>query len=677
MKLPSRISLLLPLFLWMGSSARGGIELNLESLSANGVHLEGIRLTLETLGDEPQPLQLTVNKIGLPSPFDVLNFFKLRCAAFKLDGDTVSCRDGHAQIASPWLDSQHIGVRFSISKAQSSLTLDGLQLGGGKLHITVHYAQESWCAKIAAQQLNAAWLQRLSALKTIAVAEGKIGFQADAQGHGTTLDDIRASMQVLHLNAQNDDGTFAAEKLGLDVQLQGRFDKQQWQWRNQAHVRYGALYIDPLYIAADEHALNLQFSGQWLPKTRQLRFDDIELTQPGLGTASGHALMQNGSLRESVITLQTDNLDKFAAVYIQPFLAATVWENLQLSGRLRAQAKLAEQQLTRLDVQFPRLDLSASEQHLKLHNGSGAIHWAHDSPTQASHLSWHKLHFYGLPFGTADLSFSSYGRNLRLNRPVALPLFDGTLRIGRFAWQSRPGTEPEVHFQGDIERVSLEKLTDTLHWPPLSGQISGNIPGLHYRNKQIDIDGALQIRIFDGEVRIEDLQLAGLLEGYPRFSADIDIDNLDLQQITRRFAFGGMQGRIAGFIRNLQLENWQPITFNAWLGTPDGDDSKHRISQKAVNNLATIGGGGATDFVSRSLLRVFDDFGYDKLGIGCYLQHGVCKLYGVAAAKEGFYIVKGGGLPRIDVIGYNDRIDWSILLQRLHRVLATDKAVVQ
>jgi hypothetical protein len=157
----------------------------------------------------------------------------------------------------------------------------------------------------------------------------------------------------------------------------------------------------------------------------------------------------------------------------------------------------------------------------------------------------------------------------------------------------------------------------------------------------------------------------------------IEIDNLDLQQVTRRFAFGSMQGRLSGFIRDLELENWEPVTFYAWLGTPDGDDSKRRISQKAVSSLASIGGGGATNLLSRSLLRVFDNFGYERLGIGCYLHRGVCQLYGVAAAEQGFYIVKGGGLPRIDVIGYNPRIDWQILLQRLRRVLATDKAIIQ
>ncbi len=36
----------------------------------------------------------------------------------------------------------------------------------------------------------------------------------------------------------------------------------------------------------------------------------------------------------------------------------------------------------------------------------------------------------------------------------------------------------------------------------------------------------------------------------------------------------------------------------------------------------------------------------------------------------GYYLVEGGGIPRIDVIGYSQRVDWDTLLQRLRRITA-------
>ncbi|MEZ5670845.1 MAG: hypothetical protein R3E08_00040 [Thiotrichaceae bacterium] len=47
------------------------------------------------------------------------------------------------------------------------------------------------------------------------------------------------------------------------------------------------------------------------------------------------------------------------------------------------------------------------------------------------------------------------------------------------------------------------------------------------------------------------------------------------------------------------------------------------------------------------------------------------------AAKKGYYIVKGRGLPRIDVIGYNEEFNWDTLLNRLKTLAKTGKPVIK
>ncbi|MDO9139855.1 MAG: hypothetical protein Q7U38_05965, partial [Methylobacter sp.] len=66
---------------------------------------------------------------------------------------------------------------------------------------------------------------------------------------------------------------------------------------------------------------------------------------------------------------------------------------------------------------------------------------------------------------------------------------------------------------------------------------------------------------------------------------------------------------------------------------------------------------------------------YDKLGLGCYLHDGVCQLMGVEALESGYVIISGGGLPRIDVIGYNSRVDWDVLIERLKRITTSEPSV--
>ena len=67
-------------------------------------------------------------------------------------------------------------------------------------------------------------------------------------------------------------------------------------------------------------------------------------------------------------------------------------------------------------------------------------------------------------------------------------------------------------------------------------------------------------------------------------------------------------------------------------------------------------------------MRFFEDFAYREIGIRCRLERGVCHMGGVAPAESGYYLVQGRGVPRIDVVGYADQVDWPRLVAQLKSV---------
>jgi hypothetical protein len=69
-------------------------------------------------------------------------------------------------------------------------------------------------------------------------------------------------------------------------------------------------------------------------------------------------------------------------------------------------------------------------------------------------------------------------------------------------------------------------------------------------------------------------------------------------------------------------------------------------------------------------MRFFDTFRYDRIGLSCQLRDDVCQMGGAEPAKNGYYIVKGSGLPRIDIIGTETRVDWPLLLAQTSAALA-------
>jgi len=164
----------------------------------------------------------------------------------------------------------------------------------------------------------------------------------------------------------------------------------------------------------------------------------------------------------------------------------------------------------------------------------------------------------------------------------------------------------------------------------------------------------------------------------PRLWLDARVKNIDLETLTETFSFGRIEGRLGGKVDGLYMESWRPVAFDAVFATPAGDTSRHRISQKAVDNISSIGGGGVGGALSRSFMRFLEDFPYDRLGIRCQLENGTCDMGGVQAAPNGYYIVKGRLLPpRLDVIGYADRVDWDSLVAQIVAVTRRQGAVMQ
>jgi hypothetical protein len=128
-----------------------------------------------------------------------------------------------------------------------------------------------------------------------------------------------------------------------------------------------------------------------------------------------------------------------------------------------------------------------------------------------------------------------------------------------------------------------------------------------------------------------------------------------------------MEGQVSGWVRGLRLLDWRPVAMDARLFTHD-DVPRRRISQRAVDNLSSLGGGGGA-LMTGTVLSVFEDFPYQRAGLACRLANNICHLDGVAAHESGgFYIVEGRGLPRLDVIGHRRLVDWPLMLRQLESI---------
>ena len=130
--------------------------------------------------------------------------------------------------------------------------------------------------------------------------------------------------------------------------------------------------------------------------------------------------------------------------------------------------------------------------------------------------------------------------------------------------------------------------------------------------------------------------------------------------------------------------DWTATAFDAELHTVKVRGVPRRISQRAVQNISSVGDASFTTTLQSQLIGLFDDFGYSRIGISCRLANEVCAMGGLDGADTsgsetgGFTIVEGAGIPRLTVVGFNRRVDWPMLVERLTAVSKGDvKPVVE
>ncbi len=658
------------------------VGLRIATLEAEGWRLEGIEFRLSHLASPSQSVMLSVQSIRLPEPFDEIKFVGIECSDFSWRDDEIHCLKGRAELNSALLQSPVFDFRFSIGPRRSEVRIERLKAGGGEIAVHASVEDERWVLQFKSRGLQSALVKPFIDSDDFQIGEGHADIDVTAEGPGIELDKVSAHARLNDLSGQATDGSIAVEGIDTAWSFRANLVAGNWQWFSRCEFSKGALYIEPWFIELPSETVTINSAGTWHMDSRLVDIVHVDFRHPGVVELTGSGLVEtipSLSLEQGRFFVHAENLKSVFDTYLDSILLGTQAEGMSLSGRLSADASIKNHAPLDLAVDVSDLKLSDSKARLALAGGIGSLHWsAREGPSKPSVFAWQQLQLGNVPVGSAKVSFLTEATSIRLLNKTRLPLLGGALTIERFDWTARDNDDHDLFFIGELEAISLERLTQALDWTPMSGTISGKIPGVDYRDNKLTLDGELTIDVFDGRITISQLASSGLFSEFSQFFGSVEIENLDLAQLTSKFKFGGIEGRLSGFVRELYLENWQPVTFFAWLGTPDNDDSRRRISQTAVENLASIGGGGATDLISRTFLGFFETFGYESLGIGCYLHNGVCQLTGTEPAEQGYYIVKGGGLPRIDVMGYNPRVDWNVLLERLKRItMASDDIVIE
>ncbi len=491
------------------------------------------------------------------------------------------------------------------------------------------------------------------------------------------LDDARTTV-----NYNATDGRIATDQLQAALKATLTQNGPRTHFDAELQLRAGQAYVEPVFVDFGVQPATLKARGQYR-RNGFLQLDSFDWDQDGIGQLQLSGQLDPAAVllsHQLALRLRSDHLDALLASYVQPALAGTPIQGLTARGDAALDLQLRNGAIENAALQLHAQQLQLPGFDTELTGLRADAHWATAAatPIPPSQLSWQSASLGRVPLGAAQLDLQLGGRALRLLAPSRIPVLDGALRVDTLALDALGRPEVQADFSAAIEPIELTGLCRALGWPEFSGQLSGELPGLKLRNRRIDVDGTLSATAFDGHIEVRKLQVIEPFSVLPRIAADIELRRLDLAAVTGAFDFGRIEGRLDGDIQGLRVVGWEPVAMNARLYSSPDDRSRHRISQRAIDSISSIGG-GPTGLLSRGFMSFFEDFAYDRIGWRCLLDNGVCRMSGIKPGPDGrgYVLVKGKGLPRIDIVGYSTEVNWRTFMAQLKGLSSNGPAQVR
>lgn len=274
-------------------------------------------------------------------------------------------------------------------------------------------------------------------------------------------------------------------------------------------------------------------------------------------------------------------------------------------------------------------------------------------------------------------TISLWGNALRFHQPIHLGIFGGEIEIGDLFWPDVINDPKQVSFSAETKRLNLEDLTQAMNWPRFSGMLTGSIPAVQSTKDILRTRGEIQAELFGGQVRMAKLEIENPFSALASIKLDAQLTDIELEQLSKTFAFGRISGTLEGSIDGLVLTAGQPSELSADLRSVDRG-GEQRISVEALNKITVLSSGQEAGALYGGLASFFDSFRYSKLGFKAHLKNDRLTLRGVESRGDQEYLVVGSFLPpTVNVVSHTQVIAFSELLRRLERINKTDKPSVQ
>jgi hypothetical protein len=470
----------------------------------------------------------------------------------------------------------------------------------------------------------------------------------------------------------DESGLHAGENLTGQVKLAAKNINNIWQWSGLISWDKGELFWQPFYFGKAGN--QFEINGTFKQPILNIENASLLVNEVGKMTSSVQINTQTKTVEDIKVSAKDVDFAGLYAIFLKPMAEKSVFGNLEVSGKADWQFEIKNLEPSSFELNLRDANIDDKNGKFAFSHINAHLPWDYNR-AKTVNIEYKGGHLLKMPLG--DTKLSAVINRYSLTTPqLSLPILDGALNFTDVS-AAMIADNWYWHLGMNVTPISMSEFSKALGWPTMQGKISGHIPQVTYAGKQLVMDGAMTFNVFNGTIGMDNLKIDDPLGVVPRLRADLLMRNLDLGELTRTFSFGDIEGKLDGDVKNMMLENWKPVYLDASIQTGEGKHLK-KISQRAVENITALGGEGTAAALQRTFLRFFKEFNYEKIGLSCKLRQDVCEMGGVESTATGYVIVKGKGIPSVNVNGYTQRISLSDLLGRIKRITdGNTKAIVK
>lgn len=644
-------------------------HVKVQRIHTSVVKLDGVDMRVRWDPNLPQgQLDMRVDRLRAPSVAADYKAVHWRCTLSREAWRTWRCAGpismpGHAA-ANFSVDFQPVGLDLELKQGESAIRLQRRSKTPELTEVELASLPVAWARAFIRQSWEDGQIDT-------GALNGKLSIRSPASG-GLT---VQGPLALTHAKLHTRDGGLIAENVSIDGRL--NFERRNnTSLVSLSGTALGDMLVGTTFLSIQNTPGRFNISARSNPAGWHI---------PQFAWADGATLSATGHLDWTAkgaenldVQFQSADARALRDRYLSGWLAPLGFTDVELTGGLNGRVWNHGAEAISYAIKLNDLNIRQPGERLDVAGLQGQIAISQSDPVE-SRLRWQHASLYGLQFGAGDLPFISRNGELSLRAPAAIPVFDGRLRFDTLLIRPPQATRSfGLQFSLGVENVDFGAFSQAIGLPAFRGRLNGTIPNAVYENDILTLDGGLNLDVFEGSVAFSALSIERPFGTAPTLVTDLDLDKLDLLRLTEVLGFGSISGKLSGQIHDLRLIAWSPVRFDSALYTVKVPGVKQRISQRAVQNISSVGGTAATSGLQAKALALFKDFGYSRIGIQCRLVNSVCLMSGLegdarsGSGSNSFTILQGAGIPRLTVVGHNRRVDWPVLVERLKAVAEGD-----